>query len=73
MSSEKFTHLFALTGMVLLMNACSGVNSMEPFDDKQAAIVASSMLPSPLAKRHQLPVQRKTQQRTNQNDNGSKT
>lgn len=73
MSIEKLTHLSLLAGMLFFMTACSGVNSMEPFDDKQAAIVASAMLPSPLAKRHQLPVQRKTQQRTNQNDNGSKT
>lgn len=30
----------------LLTNACSPVNSMAPFDDQQAAIVARSMMPN---------------------------
>jgi len=54
-----------------LVSACSPINSMAPFDDKQAAIVAISIAGSPLPKRSQLPIQRKTQERTNENDNGS--
>lgn len=34
-----------LIPVYLLLTACSPVNSMAPFDDKQAAIVAKSMLP----------------------------
>lgn len=31
--------------IALLLDACSPVNSMAPFDDKQAAVVAKAMRP----------------------------
>ena len=55
------------------MSACSPINSMAPFDDEQASIVARSIAGSPLAKRHQLPVKGKAKQGTNENNNRSET
>jgi hypothetical protein len=63
----------ALISITLLTTACSPINSMAPFDDQQAAIVARDMMPSPLAKRHQLPIERKAKQGTNKNDDSSET
>ncbi len=54
-----------------LLGSCSRVNSVAPFDDQQAAIVARSMVGSPAAQRHQLPVKGKAQQSSDQNNNGS--
>lgn len=53
------------------ISACSRVNSMAPFDDQQAAIVASNIAGSSTTQRHQLPVKRKAEQGSNQNNNGS--
>ncbi len=41
-------HYFLMAAMLaasFYISACSPVNSMEPFDDKQAAIVARGMYP----------------------------
>jgi hypothetical protein len=57
----------------ILHTACSPINSMTPFDDKQAAIVAEAISGSPLAKRHQLPIKGKTKQGSNEHDNRSET
>lgn len=54
-----------------LLSACSRVNSVVPFDDQQAAIVARAMTGSTTTQGHQLPVKRKAQQRSDQNNNGS--
>jgi hypothetical protein len=68
----KLCHWLIVTVSVL-QTACSPINSMAPFDDKQAAIIARSMVGSPLTQRHQLPVQGKTKQGANQNNNSSET
>lgn len=44
MTKNYFIFVSAVTASFLL-NACSPVNSVAPFDDKQAAIVARSMMP----------------------------
>lgn len=41
---KKYYYVFALLTSSYFTSACSPVNSMEPFDDKQAAIVAQSMM-----------------------------
>lgn len=41
---KKYYYVFALLTTSYFTSACSPVNSMEPFDDKQAAIVAQSMM-----------------------------
>lgn len=44
MTIRSFSMLM-LTIMGFYLTACSPINSMAPFDDKQAAIVAASMMP----------------------------
>ena len=65
--------ILSISTLAIFMAACSPINSMAPFDDKQAAIVAQTLSGSPLTKRHQLAVEGETKQGTNENDNRSKT
>lgn len=39
--------LIYLSLLSLCLGACSPINSVHPFDDEQAAIIAKSMLPKP--------------------------
>jgi hypothetical protein len=48
---KRYSYVFLLIALTKQLTACSPINSIEPFDDKQAAILAKEMYPNAYSKK----------------------
>lgn len=48
---KRYSYFILLLSVAQLLTACSPINTIEPFDDKQAAILAKEMYPNAYSKK----------------------